>query len=142
MHFLLSCMSVVYVLTTHIPKDGENATVDQIRRRNKWDNDDYVYRGLILKGWNPTNLMKNEVSDVAFWKDSNYDGDEIHQGNNMGVGFRQKSGIDYFDTYAPVVRISTIRLLIAMTSIRNLIIHQMDVKTAFLNGVIRSGGSI
>ncbi|GKB51124.1 zinc finger, CCHC-type containing protein [Tanacetum coccineum] len=49
-------------------------------------------------------------------------------------GFKQKSGIDYFDTYATVARISTIRLLIAMASIHNLIIHQMDVKTAFLNG--------
>nr|GEU77466.1 zinc finger, CCHC-type [Tanacetum cinerariifolium] len=48
-------------------------------------------------------------------------------------GFKQKSGIDYFDTYAPVARISTIRLLIAMASIHNLIIHQMDMKTAFLN---------
>ncbi|GKC10025.1 zinc finger, CCHC-type containing protein [Tanacetum coccineum] len=47
--------------------------------------------------------------------------------------FKQKSGIDYFDTYAPVARISTIRL-IAMTSIHNLIIYQMDVKTALLNG--------
>ncbi|GJW55127.1 zinc finger, CCHC-type containing protein [Tanacetum coccineum] len=49
-------------------------------------------------------------------------------------GFRQKSEIDYFDTYAPVARISTIRLLIVIASIHNLIIHQMDVKTAFLNG--------
>ncbi|GJV92672.1 zinc finger, CCHC-type containing protein [Tanacetum coccineum] len=49
-------------------------------------------------------------------------------------GFRQKSRIDYFDTYTTVARISTIRLLIAMTSIHNLIIHQMDVKTTFLNG--------
>ncbi|GJY81459.1 zinc finger, CCHC-type containing protein [Tanacetum coccineum] len=49
-------------------------------------------------------------------------------------GFRQKSGIDYFDTYAPVAHISTIRLLIALASIHNLIIHQMDMKTAFLNG--------
>ncbi|GJY17226.1 zinc finger, CCHC-type containing protein [Tanacetum coccineum] len=49
-------------------------------------------------------------------------------------GFKQKSGIDYFDTYAPLARISTIRLLIAMTSIHNLIIHQMDVKIDFLNG--------
>ncbi|GJT48709.1 zinc finger, CCHC-type containing protein [Tanacetum coccineum] len=49
-------------------------------------------------------------------------------------GFKQKSEIDYFDTYAPVARISTIRLLIAMASIHNLIIHQIDVKTAFLNG--------
>ncbi|GKC43122.1 zinc finger, CCHC-type containing protein, partial [Tanacetum coccineum] len=49
-------------------------------------------------------------------------------------GFKQKSGIDYFDTYALVARISTIRMLIAMTSIHNLVIHHMDVKIAFLNG--------
>nr|GFA44074.1 hypothetical protein [Tanacetum cinerariifolium] len=48
-------------------------------------------------------------------------------------GFK-KSKIDYFDTYALVARISIIRLLITMASIHNLIIHQMDVKTSFLNG--------
>ncbi|CAM8996369.1 unnamed protein product [Rhodiola kirilowii] len=47
-------------------------------------------------------------------------------------GFRQKYRMDYFDTYA--ARISTIRLLIALASIRKLLVHQMDVKTTFLNG--------
>ncbi|GJY32024.1 hypothetical protein Tco_0415519 [Tanacetum coccineum] len=51
MRFLLSSMSVVYVLTTHISKDGgDNTTVKQVRKRAKWDNDDYVCRGLILNG--------------------------------------------------------------------------------------------
>ncbi|GKB69952.1 hypothetical protein Tco_0931364 [Tanacetum coccineum] len=51
MHFLLSSMSVVYVLTTPIPEDGDDdATVEQITKRTKWDNDDYVCRGLILHG--------------------------------------------------------------------------------------------
>ncbi|GJU52052.1 zinc finger, CCHC-type containing protein [Tanacetum coccineum] len=49
-------------------------------------------------------------------------------------GFRQKEMIDYFDTYAPVARITTIRLLLALATIHNLVIHQMDVKTTFLNG--------
>ncbi|GJW86111.1 zinc finger, CCHC-type containing protein [Tanacetum coccineum] len=49
-------------------------------------------------------------------------------------GFRQKEGIDYFDTYAAVARITTIGLLLALAAIHNLVIHQMDVKTAFLNG--------
>ncbi|GJW40238.1 zinc finger, CCHC-type containing protein [Tanacetum coccineum] len=49
-------------------------------------------------------------------------------------GFRQKEGIDYFDTYALVARITTIRLLLALAAIHNLVIHQMDVKTIFLNG--------
>ncbi|GJV18870.1 zinc finger, CCHC-type containing protein [Tanacetum coccineum] len=49
-------------------------------------------------------------------------------------GFRQKEGINYFDTYAPVARITTIRLLLALAAIHNLVIHQMDVKIIFLNG--------
>ena len=49
-------------------------------------------------------------------------------------GFKRRHGVDYFDTYALVARISTIRLLIALASIHDLVIHQMDVKTVFLNG--------
>ncbi|GKB19883.1 zinc finger, CCHC-type containing protein [Tanacetum coccineum] len=46
-----AAMSVVYMLTTPIPEDGgDDPTVEQVMKRNKWDNDDYVCRGLILKG--------------------------------------------------------------------------------------------
>ncbi|GKC80493.1 hypothetical protein Tco_1131267 [Tanacetum coccineum] len=41
MHFLLCNMCVVYVLTTPNHKDGENATMEQIRKRNKWGKDNY-----------------------------------------------------------------------------------------------------
>ncbi|GJU97570.1 hypothetical protein Tco_1326841 [Tanacetum coccineum] len=42
MHFLLFSMSVVYVLTTLMPEDGgDNPTVEKVRKRAKWDNDDY-----------------------------------------------------------------------------------------------------
>ncbi|GJR33728.1 hypothetical protein Tco_1209412 [Tanacetum coccineum] len=50
MPFLLSSMSVVYVLTTPIPKNGKNATVDQTRRRAKWNNDDYEELTLVELG--------------------------------------------------------------------------------------------
>ena len=49
-------------------------------------------------------------------------------------GYRQKEGLDYFDTYSPVTRITSIRMLIALAAVHDLKIHQMDVKTAFLNG--------
>lgn len=49
-------------------------------------------------------------------------------------GYRQKEGLDYFDTYSPVSRITSIRMILAIAALRNLEVHQMDVKTAFLNG--------
>jgi hypothetical protein len=52
----------------------------------------------------------------------------------VAKGFRQREGIDYFDTYAPVARITSIRVLIALASIYKLVVHQINVKTAFLNG--------
>ncbi|WKA11318.1 hypothetical protein VitviT2T_028828 [Vitis vinifera] len=52
----------------------------------------------------------------------------------VAKGFKQREGIDYFDTYAPVARTTSIRILFALASIHNLFVHQIDVKTAFLNG--------
>ena len=52
----------------------------------------------------------------------------------VAKGYRQKERVDFFDTYSPVTRITSIRMLIAIASIYNIEIHQMDVKTAFLNG--------
>ncbi|GKB51432.1 zinc finger, CCHC-type containing protein, partial [Tanacetum coccineum] len=69
MHFLFFSMSVVYVLTTYIPGDGENATMEQIRRKNKWDNDDYICRGLILNGLSDYlfNIYQNVESFRKLW---------------------------------------------------------------------------
>ena len=52
----------------------------------------------------------------------------------VAKGFRQREGISYFDTYAPIARITSICVLIALASIYKLVVHQMDVKTTILNG--------
>ena len=59
---------------------------------------------------------------------------EKYKARLVAKGYRQKEGQDFFDTYSPVTRITSIRTLMAIAAIHNLIIHQMDVKTAFLNG--------
>jgi hypothetical protein len=51
----------------------------------------------------------------------------------VAKGYTQKEGEDFFDTYSPVARLTTIRTLIVVAASYGLIIHQMDVKTAFLN---------
>lgn len=54
----------------------------------------------------------------------------------VGKGFIQNEEINYFDTYALVARISTITILIALPSIYKFKIHQMDIKTPFLNAIL------
>src|SRR5204862_2866366 len=49
-------------------------------------------------------------------------------------GFSQIYGIDYLDTYAPVVRLATIRILFAIAAIFGLEMEQMDIVSAFLEG--------
>ncbi|XP_070036035.1 uncharacterized protein [Nicotiana tomentosiformis] len=51
--------------------------------------------------------------------------------------YRQKKGLDYFDTYSPVTRITSIRVLVALAAVYGLEIHQMDVKITFLNGELK-----
>ena len=42
-------------------------------------------------------------------------------------GYKQTEVLDYFDTYSPITRINSIRMVLAITSLRNLEVHQMDV---------------
>lgn len=52
----------------------------------------------------------------------------------VAKGFTQTYGIDYDETFAPVARLSTVRILLAFAAQWNISMDQMDVETAFLNG--------
>jgi hypothetical protein len=52
----------------------------------------------------------------------------------VAQGYSQVEGIDYGETYAPVARLESIRILLAYASQHNFKLHQKDVKSAFLNG--------
>ncbi|GJS61460.1 retrovirus-related pol polyprotein from transposon TNT 1-94 [Tanacetum coccineum] len=52
-------------------------------------------------------------------------------------GYRQEEGIDFEESFAPVARLEAIRIFIAFAAHMNMIVYQMDVKTAFLNDILR-----
>ena len=96
--------------------------------------------------------MKNDVWDIVpklenksvvslKWiykiKHTAYGSIEKYKARFVARGFSQKEGIDYEETFAPVARYTSIRTIMALASMMKWDFHQMDVKTTFLNGVIK-----
>ena len=59
---------------------------------------------------------------------------ERYKARLVARGFSQVHGVDYEETFAPVAKFKSIRVVLAIASILKYTVHQMDVKTAFLNG--------
>ena len=57
----------------------------------------------------------------------------------VAKGCSQKEREDYYDTYSPIARLVTIRVLLSLAASHGLLIHQMDIKTTFLNGELEEG---
>ncbi len=70
-------------------------------------------------------LKKDEDGNIARYK-----------ARLVARGFTQQQGIDYEETFTPVVRFESVRLLLAYAVQRGLVVHQMDIETAFLNGCL------
>ncbi|KAK1413802.1 hypothetical protein QVD17_35585 [Tagetes erecta] len=69
MHFLLTDLKVVYVLTTPMPEVLEEGNLEQMRKLNKWENADYICRGHILNGMSDSlfDIYQNVESAKELW---------------------------------------------------------------------------
>ena len=61
---------------------------------------------------------------------------EKYKAKFVARGFTQKESIEYDETFAPISKYTTIRTIISLAAIFGWKLHQMDVKTTFLNGKI------
>jgi hypothetical protein len=85
----------------------------------------------------PKLKSKDVVSSKWLYKIKHVDGSiEKYKARFVAGGFSQKEGMDYEETFAPVARYTSIRTIIALAAKMKWKLHQMDVKTTFLNGVI------
>ncbi|GKF01763.1 retrovirus-related pol polyprotein from transposon TNT 1-94 [Tanacetum coccineum] len=52
-------------------------------------------------------------------------------------GYHQEEGIDFKESFAPVARLEVVRIFLVLAAHMNMIVYHMDVKTSFLNGILR-----
>ena len=60
---------------------------------------------------------------------------QTYKARLVAKGYRQRHGVDYDETFSPVAMIKSIRIMLAIAAYFDYEIWQMDVKTAFLNGI-------
>lgn len=72
----------------------------------------------------------------SMWLFSIKDGESVprYKARLVAKGCSQRYGFDYHETFAPVAKMTSIRTILSIAVVKGMLIHQMDVKTAFLNG--------
>ena len=103
-------------------KDAMDEEIKAIKKNDKWE------LASLLKG--------NKVISVkwVYKAKKNAKGEvERYKARLVVKGYNQRTGINYDEVFALVARLETIRLIISLEAQNNWRIHQMDVKSAFLN---------
>nr|GEX61060.1 copia protein [Tanacetum cinerariifolium] len=99
----------------------------------------------LLTGDRSSNLYTISLNEVASNSStcllakasSSQDYHQNQKARLVAVGYSQQEGIDYDETFSPVARIEAIRLFLAYAAHKDFTVFQMDVKTSFLNGILK-----
>jgi hypothetical protein len=131
-----------YIVMVSSIWESEPSTFEEATSRQVW-------RDAMMEEYN--SIMKNDVWEVvprpegksvviSKWlyklKHATDGSIEKYKAHFVARGFSQVEGVDYDETFAPISRYTSIRAVISIAAEMGWKIHQMDVKTAFLNGLI------
>ena len=120
----------------------EPKCIEEALKSKEWkEAADSEYQSLMDNGtWNLVKLPDGRKPVGCKWifktKCTSEGKIERYKARLVAKGYTQKPGEDYDQTFSPVARYSSICALLAFAVQNNMIIHQMDVVTAFLNGTL------
>jgi hypothetical protein len=130
-----SYLAMVTSITDAKPKTFAQAVDQQVWREAMLEEYDSTMRDDV---WEvvPRLVGKSVVTSRWLYKTKYvaYGSIEKHKARFVARGFSHVEGVDYYETFAPVARYTSIRSIIAIAAEMGWRIHQMDVMTAFLNG--------
>jgi hypothetical protein len=132
-----------YALITQAMNVVEPLNYEQAKDHKEWMDAMKEEYDSIIKNetWELTELPENKTPIGSKWLFKykfNVDGSiDKYKARLVAKGYSQKEGIDYEDTFAPVAKMNTIRLMITLATKNNWQLHQLDVKSAFFNGELK-----
>jgi hypothetical protein len=131
--------TVNFALMANIQEIYEHQVFKEAKARPEWEKAMEVEHESLMKNqtWDLTALPSGKkpigckwVYKVKYKADGTLD---KYKARLVAKGFSQREGIDYEETFAPTAKMSTIRLVLAMAAQQGWKVHQLDVKSAFLN---------
>nr|GEY04484.1 Gag-Pol polyprotein [Tanacetum cinerariifolium] len=129
--------------TTLLPFTFEPKNIKEAMSDHSWIElmQDELHQFKRLDVWElvPRPDGKNIIAVKWLWKNKS-DAKNIFIRNKsrlVAKGYKQEEGIDFEESFAPVTRLEAVRMSVAFASHKNITIFSMDVKTAFLNGLLK-----
>jgi hypothetical protein len=122
--------------------DAEPTSYEEAAKKKEWKDAMVEEYQSIVKNdvWDEVPRPKEKIVVSSKWiykiKHSTDGSIEKYKARFVARGFSQKEEIDYEETFTPAARYTSIRAILAIAIVKKWKVHQMDVKTTFLNGVI------
>lgn len=135
--YILSAQSIVCTIPTSY------SDIQNMEDRSKWDDaiKEELNSLLVSNAWTLVSKPENKNIIDCKWvftiKNDENGFPLKYKARLVARGFNQEYLLDYNETFAPVARISSLRFILAFSNQFNLLVHHMDVKTAFLNGILK-----